>query len=49
MKRAFEMCDDDYVGTFALYGINDAKKVDAEAIGQKAREYVDWIKSFQVK
>ena len=49
MQRTFEMCDADYVGTFALYGINDAKKVDAEAIGQKAREYVDWIKSFQVK
>ena len=38
MQRAFEMCDADYVGTFALYGINDAKKVDAEASKRKAEE-----------
>ncbi|MGN0902371.1 MAG: NAD(P)H-dependent oxidoreductase [Succinivibrio sp.] len=45
--RAFEMCEADYQGMFALYGINDREIVTADAIGQAAREYVSFLKKLK--
>ena len=42
--RAFEMCHMNYAGLFALYGVNDAETVDAEAISQSAKDYVEFIR-----
>ena len=43
--HAFEMCRVDYVGSYITYGINDTEIVTADVIGQRAREYIDWLKS----
>ena len=43
--HAFEMCRVDYIGSFITYGINDTEIVTADVIGQRAREYIEWLKS----
>ncbi len=43
--HAFEMCKVDYKGSFITYGINDKEIVTANVIGQRAKDYIDFIKS----
>ena len=44
MLRAFEMCKADYVGIYALHGLNDKEIVNAQAIAQGAKDYVEFLK-----
>lgn len=48
MLRAFEMCQAEYVGMFAVYGINNAEIMDANAIGQRARDYAEFLQKLKV-
>lgn len=47
LLRAFEMCNAEYVGLFGLYGINDKELVTPDDIGQRAREYIDFLSSIK--
>lgn len=48
MLRAFEMCNAEFVGFYILYGINDKETVTPDVIGQKAREYIEFLKTVHV-
>lgn len=47
IRKSFEMCKANYIGMFAIYGIKNNDKETAERIALKAKEYIEFIKSFK--